>query len=352
MILEQKVKILYWISAMNKNLLLLIFLFFYCLFFSLQLHSKEIILCSNTIFEEKYNISIDLISIDTLSTFNNKNIKLCFKREKILNNISNELERMLVKHNIRIDSENLGIIYDINNNTLTDNEEFLFPAIRGIEKFKNYSILLTLEKDLKINLIKDIDKLYDIYNRKYVNDNTYNFVNSILDNLQTISIVIKERAFFISSIVLHQISNELNLLNIVLENKKKISNKELKNMKLIDENLKIRTKYFIEKRGKSAITPIVWSEISVCVKTLNSKTKQDVHNLRIFYIQQALWDYRNKYQHSFNKLSSPSQMKLPEASYCIWAGLPNNPTPKSDIKKVKVRNNMNKKKIEVELSID
>lgn len=299
-------------------------------------------------------------------------IELIAHRASLRDNES--VEVLLTSNGILPDGESLGLVYILNPKldakTVRSATELLLPKVKGGQELstaleEGYLVALTLDRELKRQLLTKVKVLRSLVQRMVKlefnhfetaesRDTVIECVRYVEESLGIMRIIIKERSRPLSSEMLRQTVCEIDVLALILNDlikgQHKLSRTDAETIKLIAEDFRIRMKSFVEERGPGDL-PSKWSEGLVSVRVRRSGNRGEVHGLRIYYVPEALWNYRHKIESSFRKLSSPTEQSLPVATYFFWAGKPGDSTPLSDRKKESVREQEMSKKIELELVI-
>lgn len=321
------------------------------------------------------DISMILVNQEDGSIMKVKDNEIELEVKSIIFEENNTLDNILISNGIIPDGESLGILYlinpKININSIKANTSLKVPVIKAKKKAPTiskeaYLVTLTLDKEIKRDLISESVSLrnnieqinsiqVDQFRSSIDKEKFIQNVSFIAEKIDAFRVAIKERTRPLSSEMIKQIYNEVKQINIIfnrlVNDKKKLEDAEFETIELINENMEIRMQFLYEKKGPSGL-PLRCPEVSVVVKTINlKKGNKEIYNLRIYYVSRALWENRKDFEESFDKLSSPTNRSLPEANYYIWAGKPDDSTPISDIKLLKVRKTEEEEIIEVDLAI-
>ncbi|PYP84489.1 MAG: hypothetical protein DMF61_19985 [Blastocatellia bacterium AA13] len=249
------------------------------------------------------------------------------------------IQEILTQNHIFPDVEAFGIVYALNPNredlNLIKGLDILIPKVDGGAMLSNdfakgYSVLLTLDKDLKTLFGVRIER----FRASIATTSTLNplrFLDSsvrtsLTESLRRISVrlgQIDDRIMGryerpIPTTVLIQLSSEIQLLidtlSDVNSSDRPIGKAILQQVDAVRNDVEIRADAFTYVAG--GIVPRAWPKVAVVVKTLHSGVA--VNNLRIYYAPEALKD-KTEEAHSFAVLSSPAVQRLFEADYCFWA---------------------------------
>ena len=172
--------------------------------------------------------------------------------------------------------------------------------------------------------------------------------------MESFKVVIKERTRPLSSETLQQMTTEAKrmnaILNDIINNNKNVNKNDLDTALLISKDMDIKMKSLAEQKGVGEL-PSRWPDVLVTVKTIDVHKDQEINNMRVYYVPQALWNYRASEAKSFDRLTSPTDRVLPEADYYIWAGKLDDSTPLTERKTLEVRKVTGKEKIELDLAV-
>ena len=274
------------------------------------------------------------------------------------------IEQLLESNGIYADGESLAVLYTLNPGrefaSIEAGAEVIIPIVQGGRELsvaleKGYLVALILDKELKKKILKQIKELTDLSAsvsdfgpQRFENPKRQ---NQILDSLQHIvyslevfRTVIRQRNRPINAEVLRQLKGETEVLNSLLhgiiETKRQITNSDEETLILVAENMDVRMGVLDEQKGTPGDLPSRWPQVRVVVNALSTKFGHEAHNFRVYYVPQALASFGMGYVESFDKLTSPSsEGNLPPANYLIWAGIPGDPEPVSDVKKLRARGN-------------
>jgi hypothetical protein len=285
------------------------------------------------------------------------------------------IQQMLTSNGILADGESIGILYLLNPGidprSITHGTEIILPVIKLKNKEAsgprdNCLVALTLDRKAKQDLLNTIKRL-DVaaagitglssksFSSPEAKDTFAVLTKSISENLGTFKILLRERTRPLCLETIQQMNDEAEQMISILdkiahETEYKVAANEIRSVGLIAKNMSVRMKSLDESKGSGGI-PSRWPEVRVSIRVVNTVDGNEVKNLRVYYVAQGLWNNRNKYERSFDKLSSPSERDLPEADYFIWAGKPQDSAPLSDRKSVEIRRKAENEKIELDLTI-
>ncbi len=290
---------------------------------------------------------------------------------------ADSLEKLLVSQGIFADGESIGVVYRLNPaldaKAIKAGAEIMVPFVRDKKQFagefdKGGLVALTLDKEEKQEFIKVLKELeavtasvaklppqqfYSVAERDTF-IKSIKTTKSIVDKMESFKVVIKERTRPVSSETLQQITSEAKQLNSILhdviKNNGKVNKNDIETAVLISKDMDIKMKNLAETKGFGGL-PSRWPDVLVTVKTIDVQKNKEIDNLRVYYVPQALWNYRASEAKSFDRLTSPADRVLPEADYYIWAGKLEDSNPLTERKSLEVRKVTGKEKIELDLAI-
>lgn len=294
--------------------------------------------------------------------------------QKVTLKEGDSLETLLFSKGIFADGESIGVVYRLNPaldaKAIKSGAEIMVPFVKDKKQFagefdKGGLVALTLDKEKKqefIKVLKELDaamtsvaklqpQQFDSVAEK---DTFLKTTKSIVDKMESFKVVIKERTRPLSSETLQQMTSEAKqmnaILNDIIKNNKKVSKNDLETALLISKDMDIKMKSLAEQKGLGEL-PSRWPDVLVTVKTIDVQKNQEINNMRVYYVPQALWNYRASEAKSFDRLTSPADRALPEADYYIWAGKLDDSTPLTERKTLEVRKVTGKEKIELDLAV-
>ena len=317
------------------------------------------------------NISLTLVRSSDGSSKPIKGDAIALIAQRVPRREGDSIEGLLTSHGVLPDGESLGAVYAINPQldakAVMSAVELVLPKATGGTELsraleEGYLVALTLDTELKRQLLMKVKVLTPLAQRMATlephrfeiakdRDTTVEAVRYVAESLRAMAVVIRERNRPLSSEMLRQVICEADVLGSLLNNidtRKKLSRADAETVVQIMDDFKVRMNGLNEERGPGDLPP-KWPEGLVSVRIQGSGNREEVHGLRVYYVPQALWKYRHKYESCFDKLSSPTEQSLPEATYSFWAGKPGDSTPLSDIMNRAVRQNETCKKIEVQI---
>jgi hypothetical protein len=286
------------------------------------------------------------MSINLVKSFPNGNIiKICWPEEavsistKTVSIGGNTINELLRTHNILPDIEAFGIVYSLNPEikklSQLEVAQIRLPTIQGGETLKQlfgdgFQVLLTSDKGLKKQFSEEVARLLGLHGQfkslesnKFFDSDTkariLNELGSALSILRGINIRIVQRAGRpIPKEVLEQLTDEIQSLNSSLSHalsfEQRVGKAELAQTTAVKKDLDIKVKAFTETADGP--TPARWPGAVVTVRTF--KEGKEIRDLRVYYVAEANCEKIEKAR-PFGKLSSPTDLWLPDADYCLWA---------------------------------
>jgi K+/H+ antiporter YhaU regulatory subunit KhtT len=294
--------------------------------------------------------------------------------QKVTFKEGDKLEKLLASQGIFADGESVGIVYLLNPGldakSMKAGAEIILPFVKDKKQFsgefdKGSLVALTLDKDQKQEFLKVLRELeasttslMGLSAKQFESpEEKSKFIKttkSIVDKMGGFKIVIKERTRPLNSEMLQQMNSEAKQMNSILDNiikhNQNVSKNDLETAELISRDMDIRMQSLAEQKGVGGLPPR-WPDVLVTVKTINVQQGKEIPNLRVYYVPQALWNYRNGIEKSFDRLTSPADKALPEADYYIWAAKPGDSTPITERKALEVRKPTGKERIELDLAV-
>ena len=295
--------------------------------------------------------------------------------QKVTLKDGDSLEKILMSNGIFADGESIGIVYQLNPDldakAIKDGAEIIVPFVKGNKKWKmgldkGGALALTLDYEKKQEFIKvfkefesSTTSLTKLQLTKFSSttekDVFIKTTKSIFDKMESFNVVIEKRTQPLSSEMLQQMTSEAGHLNVLLNDiiklDRKVGENDIEMVMLISKDMDIKTRSLVKRNKGLEPFPSRWPEVLVTVKTIDIKTIQAVNNLRVYYVPQALWNYRSSDTKSFDRLTSPADKVLPEADYYVWAGNPDNIAPLTERKTLEVRKANGKERIELDLLV-
>jgi hypothetical protein len=323
---------------------------------------------------DSLSISMTLINqkVGSSKILSQKSVALA--EQKVTLAPGDNLEKLLISKGIFADGESIGIVYQLNPaldaKAIKTGVEVTVPFVKDKKQFKEEFdqggvVALTLDKEKKqefITVLKELESAatsvaklqpqqFDSIVEKDMFTQT---TKSIVDKMVNFKIVIKERTRPLNSEILQQMNSEARqmnaILNDIITSKRKVGKNDIETAMLISKDMDIKTNSLTEQKGIGEL-PSRWPEVLVTVKTIDVQKRKEVNNMRVYYVPQALWNYRDSEAKSADRLTSPTNMVLPEADYYIWAGKFDNDTPLTEIKTLEVRKIPGKETIELDLAV-
>ena len=282
------------------------------------------------------------------------------------------LTNILTENGIYADGESLGLMYDINPQLKTahvpSGSTLRIPVVKGAEwnQLRDAGFLVTITRDaeLKQTLLRESERLRYLSGKFRASSSLQKLDNrarskvaksltATVRSVETFGTVIEQRNRPIPTAVLSQVKGEVDSLNGILaremNSNSPLVSADIDAVDTIADSMRVRVHTLLEERGAGEL-PKRWPEVWVRVKTRYARNGRDASSYRVYYAPQALYR-RSEYIESFDKLTTPSDGSVPPANYMIWVGVPGNPRPVSDLKKLRAREGSQENPVVVDLVI-
>jgi len=99
---------------------------------------------------------------------------------------------------------------------------------------------------------------------------------------------------------------------------KSLSEDDVESLDLIYGSMEVRMRSLGEEASRGE-PPARYPTVPIKVRVLDPASGEEIHNLRVQYVTRALFSKRDENASDFPGFSSPSQHKIPEANYNVWA---------------------------------
>ncbi len=322
-----------------------------------------------------YDISFELIQPSDETTESLDSTEVQLKVEEVQFEKGDTLSSLLMGVGIFPNAEAYGALYRLNPNldpeTIEPGTTLRVPTFKGSDSLlvrikEGKRLLISFDTTLKKNLeetIKRINALSPEFSSLPSSsfptvddqDTAVMQVEQIVGWLRIVRVEFKLRSRPLNSDMLRQIQGEAELLESIMKNaveqQEQLTEEDIDLLSKIHENMKVRMATFNEAMGPGD-PPSRGREVLVQVRILDPKTGQEVDQIRVYYVSEALYSKRDKYAEHFHKLSSPIEQWLPEADYNIWAQFPSfDDRIATDVLSVKVRKQSDDQPMIVEVQL-
>jgi hypothetical protein len=294
--------------------------------------------------------------------------------QKVTLKEGDSLEKLLTSRGIFADGESIGVVYRLNPaldaEAIKAGADVVVPLVKDKKAFagefdRGGLVALTLDKEEKkefIGILREfqaaaasvVNLQPEQFNSVAEKDAFAKTTKLIFDEMESFKVVLKERTRPLNSDVVVQMIGEAKLMNAILTDivklNRKVGKDDIEAAVLIAKDMDIRMKSLAEQKGLGQL-PSRWPEVLVTVKTIDVQKGKEVNNMRVYYVPQALWKYRDTEAKSSDRLTSPADVVLPEADYYIWAGKLDDATPLTERKTLEVRKTTGNEKIELDLAV-
>jgi hypothetical protein len=289
------------------------------------------------------NLSMALFDSNTMQSTQLSADDVVLSCEKVIASDKDNICTLLAKGHIHPDGESINVFYLLNpgiaQKSIKKGSEILAPTIRlnnqptGVSG-NGYQISIILDKNIKqdfvnsIRALEELEKKIDILDATLFESSKQKesldiAIISIIDKMKFFKIIIREKTQPLSSQMIRQMNDEMDLSKSIITNltdkRNKLTQAELESLDLIAANTDIRLKTLEESKGNGGIR-LDNSEVLISVRTIDMKSGNPIHKLPVYFIGQALWANRGKYYHSFDTLSSPTVSAIAIGDYFIWSG--------------------------------
>lgn len=263
------------------------------------------------------------------------------------------LEQLLRVHGLQLDGEALEAVYrlnpDLDSATVASGMRLRLPLIRGdsvsMARERGASVAITLDVALKVEISKSDSALKRLYPRLAARswdargmETVLGDLRSILQRTSALVAAIRERSLPLNGDILWQSAMETGVAEGIARGLEADGGREIRD----DERVTLSS-IAANMRGISANLaatkspgnwPKRYPEVRVVVVVLNQDGGEE-HGLRVYY--QAQWFYgKTTSNRTFTEVTSPTEKALPVANWKIWAGVPGDPSPVTDVLDVEV----------------
>lgn len=255
---------------------------------------------------------------------------------KIVVTDGDTIRGLLESSGIHYDGGSLSMVYDLNPaledaGEIKKGEEIALPfAVGGNalqrDRANGYLVAIALDKSLKKALLKNCVRLKELgsgFERTGSSDNLAikPAVKEVLESLEIIKKTVQENVQPLSHDTLSQLTDETDLmigiLGELVSSGKPASDAERAAIDRIKGDLTVKVASFVSSKGPNQV-PERERDVRVVVSTLRNDGRQ-VSSVRIFYMGEALFGNAKYSPKSFSTLDNPSEKKMGEGDYMVWA---------------------------------
>jgi hypothetical protein len=264
------------------------------------------------------------------------------------------VKQLLAANHVYPDTEAFGLVYDLNPglanvSLIKDGQQLTLPRIERRDSQpvlpSGQLVALTVDSGLKSQLearFETLDNTTTTITRFGVErftdagerSSVIRSLRSINDSLAAIVSVTKGKILPIHNEVLKQVNDEVESLQLaldgIIQTQRKPTAEELDLIKLIDEDLTIKTRNLNDVRGPNEAAARGDLLVKVKVNAVGQDGKP-VPNLRVYYVPMAI----PKRIAEFNTLQFPAEHYMPIGNYVIWAGRPGQQAKEAAVSELK-----------------